>query len=477
MLNPLLTQDRRILVAAAAVVFLVAFDASLLTVALPAITKSFPAFSAHRTGWVISAYSITLAALLTPAGYIVHRWGRQAVLSAGLVVFGLGAVCCAISGTITQLILSRCLQALGGACALPASLTVVLTSFEPSERPGAVGKWSAAGGLATALGPPIAAALMYFVSWRAMFWIHVPLVLVVLYGAQNFPQESKGKKGSLELSWGIGIIAAGVGYLVAVITAPWAFVRTAWNHNGFYIAVLIVLGGYLCFRDRGFRKDFLQWRRVWVFVSILCFGAVFGALMVALDLVLVYKFDFSISMAALLLSPVPLLSIPAATLSSRLQREGSSYRALLLGGCALLCGAVLFAQLCNGSELQWHLGACIVLFAAGIGLCFPALTIQATQAISSDLFALGCALTQAVRHIGTALGVGLITSTSQSRSFLASALTICGLCVVMLAALALSAVSALLRRAARDQRRGAQIEPLRAALTFPGTVLKTKNKL
>jgi len=223
MFNALFTQDRRVLVTAAAVVFLVAFDAALLTVALPAITKSFPAFSAHQTGWVISAYSITLAALLTPAGYIVDRWGRKAVLSAGLIIFGVGAVCCAISSTITQLILSRCLQAVGGSCALPASLTVVLASFEPSQRPGAVGKWSAAGGLATALGPPIAAGLMYFVSWRAMFWIHVPLVTFVLYGVQKFLQESKGKKGSLQLSWGIGMIAAAVGYLVAAITAPWAF--------------------------------------------------------------------------------------------------------------------------------------------------------------------------------------------------------------------------------------------------------------
>jgi MFS family permease len=477
MLNAPSTQDRRILVAAAAVVFLVAFDASLLTVALPAITKSFPAFSTHQTGWVISAYSITLAALLTPAGYIGDRWGRRAALSAGLVIFGLGAVCCAISGTITQLILSRCLQALGGACALPASLTVVLASFEPSERPGAVGKWSAAGGLATALGPPIAAGLMYVVSWRAMFWIHIPLVTVVLYGAQKFLQESKGKKGSLHLSWGIGIIAAGVGYLVTVITAPWAFAHTASNHNGFFIAILIALGGYLCSRNHSFRRDFLQWRRVWVFVAILCFGAVFGALLVAFDLILVYKFDFSISMAALLLSPVPLLSIPAATIAGWLQREGSSYRALSLGACTLLCGAVLFVQLCNGAELHWHLGACIVLFAAGIGLCFPALTIQATQAISNDLFALGCALTQALRHIGTALGVALITSSAQSRSFRAPALTICGLCIVMMAALVLSAVSTLLRGAAQDRRRGIQIEPLRAALTFSGTVFKTKNKL
>jgi MFS family permease len=444
MLNTRLTQDRRILVTAAAVVFLVAFDAALLTVALPAITKSFPVFSAHQTGWVISAYSITLAALLTPAGYIVDRWGRKAVLGAGLIIFGMGAVCCAISGTITQLILSRCLQAVGGSCALPASLTVVLASFEPSQRPGAVGKWSAAGGLATALGPPVAAGLMYFVSWRAMFWIHVPLVTLVFYGAQKFLQESKGEKGSLQLSWGIGIIAAGVGYLVAAITAPWAFASKSYQR--FYVVVLIALGGCLCLRDHSFRRDFVQWRRVWIFIAILCFGAVFGALLVAFDLILVYKFDFSISMAALLLSPVPLLSIPAATIAGRLQRGGSSYRALWLGGCALLCGTVLFARLCSGPELNWNLVACTVLFAAGIGLCFPALTIQATHAISNDLFALGCALTQALRHIGTALGVALITSSSQPHSFLAPVLTICGLCAVMMGALALSAVSALLER-------------------------------
>ena len=460
MLNTRLTQARRILVTAAAVVFLVAFDAALLTVALPAIAKSFPAFSAHQTGWVISAYSITLAALLTPAGYIVDRWGRKAVLSAGLLIFAVGAVCCAVSDTITQLILSRCLQAVGGACALPASLAVVLATFQPSERPGAVGKWSVAGGLATALGPPIAAGLMYFVSWRAMFWIHVPLVTLVLYGAQKFLQESKGKKGSLQLSWGIGIIAAGVGYLVATITAPWAFASK--SYQGFYIVVLIALGGCLCLRDQSFRKNFVQWRRIWIFIAIISFGAVFGALLVAFDLVLVYKFAFSISRAALLLSLVPLLCIPAATIAGRLQRGGSSYPALWLGACALLCGAILFAQLCNGAELHWYVGACIVLLAAGIGLCFPALTIQATQAISNDLFALGCALTQALRHIGTALGVALITSSitssSQPHSFLAPVLTICGLCVVMMAALALSAVSTLLERAGQGRRPAMQIK-------------------
>src|SRR5947209_19877458 len=136
MLNTRLTKDRRTLVIAAAVVFLVAFDAALLTVALPAITKSFPAFSAHQTGWVISAYSITLAALLTPAGYIVDRWGRKAVLNVGLIIFGVGAGCGAISSTITQRILSRCLPAVGGSCARPASLTFVLAGFEPWKPPG-----------------------------------------------------------------------------------------------------------------------------------------------------------------------------------------------------------------------------------------------------------------------------------------------------------------------------------------------------
>ena len=140
--------------------FMASLDLFIVNIAFPDLARDFNGASLPSLSWVLNAYAIVFAALLVPAGRIADRVGRKRVFIAGLLLFSAASALCALAPSVPFLVGARVLQAAGGAMMLPTTLGLILPAFPPAQRPLAIGIWSAVGGVAAALGPPIGGLLV-----------------------------------------------------------------------------------------------------------------------------------------------------------------------------------------------------------------------------------------------------------------------------------------------------------------------------
>src|ERR1700735_5101063 len=136
-------------------VFLSSLDLFIVNIAFPNILSSFHGESLSSLSWVLSAYTIVFAAALVPAGRWADRAGRKRAFLLGLAIFTVSSALCALAPSLGFLVGARVLQATGGALMLPTSLGLLLPAFGPERKGAAIGLWSAGGGAAAALGPPL----------------------------------------------------------------------------------------------------------------------------------------------------------------------------------------------------------------------------------------------------------------------------------------------------------------------------------
>ena len=200
------------------VVFL---DSTVVNVALPAISDGLNANLAGQQ-WVVEAYMLTLVSLLLVGGSLGDQFGRRRVFVIGLIGFGATSALCALAPTVEFLIAARALQGIAGALLVPGSLAIVAATFAGEARGKAVGTWTAWTGIATVIGPAGGGALIGLTSWRAIFWINLPLIAATVALTLHSVEESRDPDAFRGIDWsGIALSAAGLGGPVfALIEQP-----------------------------------------------------------------------------------------------------------------------------------------------------------------------------------------------------------------------------------------------------------------
>jgi EmrB/QacA subfamily drug resistance transporter len=190
------------------VVFL---DSTVVNVALPAISDGLDVGLAGQQ-WVVESYTLALVSLLLVGGSLGDQFGRRRIFVIGLVAFGVTSVLCAISPTDEFLIAARALQGIAGALLVPGSLAIVASTFEGEARGKAVGMWTAWTGIATVIGPAGGGALIGISSWRAIFWVNIPLIAATVMLTLHSVEESRDEDAFLGIDWaGIALSAIGLG--------------------------------------------------------------------------------------------------------------------------------------------------------------------------------------------------------------------------------------------------------------------------
>jgi EmrB/QacA subfamily drug resistance transporter len=188
-------------------------DGTVVNVALPALQTNLNA-TAVDVQWVIEAYSLLLSALLLVGGSLGDHYGRRRVFLIGIVLFALASAACGLAANIHQLIAARAFQGLGAALLVPGSLAIISSSFSEDQRGRAIGTWSGLSAITTALGPVMGGWLIEHVSWRAVFFINIPLaLLIILISLWRVPESSDPESAGLD--WlGAAFAALGLGALV-----------------------------------------------------------------------------------------------------------------------------------------------------------------------------------------------------------------------------------------------------------------------
>jgi EmrB/QacA subfamily drug resistance transporter len=193
---------------------IVFLDATVVNVALPAISDNLNAGLADQQ-WVVEAYALATVSLLLVGGALGDQFGRKLIFTIGLIGFGITSLLCAIAPSSGFLIAARALQGFTGALLVPGSLAIIAATFEGAERGKAVGTWTAWTGIATVIGPAGGGALVSAVSWRAIFWVNLPLVVFTVWLTRTHLQESLDPEADRAIDWlGILMSALGLGGVV-----------------------------------------------------------------------------------------------------------------------------------------------------------------------------------------------------------------------------------------------------------------------
>jgi EmrB/QacA subfamily drug resistance transporter len=377
-------------------------DATVVNVALPTIGRHLNA-SLGELQWTVTAYTLTLAALILLGGSLGDRLGRRRVFLVGVVWFALASGLCGLAPTIGVLIGARVLQGVGGALLTPGSLAIIQATFASDERPRAVGAWSGLGGVAAAVGPILGGWLVQTVGWRWVFLLNLPLAAVVVAVTIRHVPETRDTsvRGGFDVAGAVLAALALAGITYALIEAPEKASKV-----GVVAAVLLGVVAAVAFvlveRQRTRTPDKITpmlpldvfASRQFTVINILTFlvyGA-FGGLLFLLVLQLQVVSGFSPLEAGAALLPVTLLMLTLSARSGALaQRVGPRW--LLTSGLILLSiGMALMMRIGLHASYVADVLPAVVIF--GLGLSMTVAPLTATVLASAD-----------VRHAGVASGV------------------------------------------------------------------------
>jgi len=212
-------------------------DGTVVNVVLPFLQTDLNA-TAMGIQWVVEAYSLFLSALLLVGGSLGDRYGRRLIFNIGVVIFAAASAFCGFATNIDQLIVARALQGIGGAMLVPGSLALISSCFKKDERGKAIGTWSGFSAITTAIGPVLGGWLVEHVSWRAAFFLNLPIALVVLLISVWKVPESREKDPEGRLDWaGAALATIGLGGVVyGLIESP----RLGFSH---WLVLLSLIAG------------------------------------------------------------------------------------------------------------------------------------------------------------------------------------------------------------------------------------------
>ena len=202
--------QRTVLVACILATAVVLVDSTVVNVALPAIERELGGGLAGQQ-WASNAYLLTLGALLLVGGSLGDIFGERRIFTAGVVGFGVTSVLCALAPTIEILVAARALQGVAGALLTPAALAVIVATFSGRERGRAIGAWTAWAGIGAVLGPLVGGQIVDTASWRWIFAINVPLLVVTLVLISRTMKAGERTEGGKVDVLGGALCAIGLG--------------------------------------------------------------------------------------------------------------------------------------------------------------------------------------------------------------------------------------------------------------------------
>jgi len=390
---------------------LVGLDATIVNVALPDIQRSF-----HSTisglQWTVDAYTLVLASLLMLAGSTADRFGRRRVFQAGLVVFLLGSLLCALAPSLDLLITSRVVQAIGGAMLSPVAMSIVRNVFEdPRERARAIGVFAAMFGISMALGPVLGGFLVSAISWRAIFLVALPLGLLAIALTARFVPESRAPRPRRIDPVGQVLVTAGLAALTYAIIEGGQVGFHAIRIEILIAAALGCLAALVLYELRR-REPLLEMRFftnapfAGAVAIALCLSAALGGFLFMNTLYLQDVRGLSPLHAGLAMLPAATMMTVVAPLSGRLVARLGARPSMLAGGLVVTASGLMLTGLARDTSVPFLLGAYAV-FGLGFALVSPPIANTAVSGMPPAQAGVAAAVATTSRQVGITLGVAV----------------------------------------------------------------------
>ncbi len=403
--------------------FMTALDNLVVTTALPVIKQDLGATLAQLE-WTVNAYTLTFAVLLLTGAALGDRYGRRRVFMIGMAIFTAGSAFAALAPSGDALVLARAIQGVGAAFVTPLTLTI-LSAAVPAERRGlALGLWGGISGLAIAIGPLVGGAIVQGFNWHWIFWLNVPIGIVVLLLARIGLAETRGPASRLDLP-GVALASAGLFALV------WALIHgngDGWTSPGIvtaFVAAAVLLVGFFVresraaepalpmrfFRDRQFAAANA--------VSFLMSFGVFGSIFLLAQFFQVVQ-GYTPLEAGIRTLPWTAMPIVVAPLAGILAQRVGGRPVLVAGMAFMTAGLAWMAAVSTATVDYLVMVPGLVLSGTGMALFFPVTAALVLSAVRPAEEGQASGANNAIREVGGVFGVAVLASVFASRGGYAS---------------------------------------------------------
>ena len=385
-------------------------DQTVVNVALPALRDDLDASLADQQ-WVVEAYLLLLASLVLVGGSLGDLYGRRRIFAIGVAGFGTASLLCAVAPSIAVVIAARALQGAFGALLVPSSLAIITTVFGPDERAAAIGSWTAGTSGAIAVGPPLGGLLVDVFSWRVIFALNVPLVLVCLWLIRRAVPACPGEgRQRIDVPGTLLCVLGLAGPTWALIQGP----QLGWSNPDVWIPMFGGIGALIAFvayeriapypmlplaifRSRNFAVG-----NAVTFATYAGLGA--GTLFVALFLQQIA--GYGALEAGLTLTPITLLLISLSRRFGALATRVGPRLLMTAGPIVAGLGLLAFARMDARAEYLTDVLPATLLFGLGLAMTVAPLTATVLDAADRRHAGIASGVNNAVARVASLLAIG-----------------------------------------------------------------------
>ena len=407
-----------ILAAMCSAMAMASLDTTVINVALPSIQDDLDIGIAGLE-WTVNGFALTLAVLLVSAGRMGDLYGRRRMFLVGMVIFAIASVVAGAAPNAVSLIGSRALQGVGAALMLPATLSILTHAFPPAQQSRAIGLWAGVGGIALALGPVVGGLLTEQVSWRAVFYINVPIViagLLVTLAAVPESRDEESERG-LDIAGNATLSLSLTALLVGLIQAPsWGWTSTI--TIALFAGSLLGLGAFVRIETRA-RVPMIDFRALKApqFISANLAGfAVFFLVLAALVYLAIYMqsvLGYDALDTGIRFLPGTALIVVAAPLAGVLV-DRVNPRYLIASGLVLTAVGTLLLTRITADTGYGLVAAALAFIGVGMGLSITPMSASAVAVVRREKAGMASGVLVMMRQLGAAFGVAIVGSLFQS---------------------------------------------------------------
>jgi EmrB/QacA subfamily drug resistance transporter len=392
--------------------FMIMLDNTVVNVALPSIQRDLHA-SLSALEWTVNAYTLTFAVLLVTGGRLGDIFGRRRMFLFGVIVFALSSAAIGLTPNDTWLIIGRAIQGIGAAFMMPATLSIVTNAFPPHERGKAIGTWAGVSAMALAIGPVVGGLLTEQVSWRAIFFLNLPVavgaVVVTLFAARESRDETVERVVDIP---GIVTLTAG---LTAIVLALVEGNSWGWGSTrivGLLVGAGIALAAFVVIEllSRVPMVDFRFFRsRSFLGANLVAFVVTFSMLAMFFFLALYMQnvLGYTPLQAGVRFLPATVVIIFMGPISGRLS-DRIGPRPLIVIGLVMASGALFWQSFVTTHTSFAFLAPAFALMGLGMGLIMSPMTTAAMNAVDKTKAGVASGVLSMSRMVGGTFGVAVL---------------------------------------------------------------------